>query len=93
LNATKPKGFRRRYTSFQIGKRTPAEFAKQMVQMPGGVSALPPLAADTFEMAKTDDNFHTRCLTGFVRQAGEDCILGIVYLRFPLWSGTNQSLA
>jgi hypothetical protein len=35
--------------------------------MPGVVSSLPPLAADTFEMAKTDDNFHIECLTGFVR--------------------------
>jgi hypothetical protein len=34
--------------------------------MPGVVSSLPPLAADTFEMAKTDDNFHIECLTGFV---------------------------
>ena len=53
-----------------FGKRTPAEFAKQMLQMPGVVSSLLPLAADTFEMAKTDDNFHIRCLTGFVAKGG-----------------------
>jgi hypothetical protein len=29
-----------------------------MLQMPGVVSSFPPLEADAFHMAKTDDNFH-----------------------------------
>src|SRR5208282_6403932 len=45
----------------KIGKRSTAEFAKQMLQMPGVVPSLPPLEADAFHMAKTDDNFHLKC--------------------------------
>jgi hypothetical protein len=45
----------------KIGKLPTAEFAKQMLQMPGVVSSLPPLEADAFHMAKTDDNFHLKC--------------------------------
>jgi len=32
-----------------------------MLQMPGVVSSLPPLEADAFHMAKTDDNSHLKC--------------------------------
>jgi hypothetical protein len=45
----------------KIGKRPTAGFAKQMLQMPGVVSSLPPLEADAFHMAKTDDDFHLKC--------------------------------
>jgi hypothetical protein len=51
----------------KIGKRPTAEFAKQMLQMPGVVSSLPPLEADAFHMAKTDDDFHLKCPTEFAR--------------------------
>jgi hypothetical protein len=51
----------------KIGKRATAEFAKQMLQMPGVVSSLPPLAADASHMAKTDDNFHLKCPIEFAR--------------------------
>jgi hypothetical protein len=39
-----------------------AEFAKQMLHMPGVVRSSPPLAADAFQMAKADDDFHIKCL-------------------------------
>jgi hypothetical protein len=38
-----------------------------MLQMPGVVSSLPPLVADAFHMAKTDDNFHLKCPIEFTR--------------------------
>jgi hypothetical protein len=38
-----------------------------MLQMPGVVSSLPPLEADAFHMAKTDDDFHLKCPTEFAR--------------------------
>jgi hypothetical protein len=42
----------------RISKLAAAEFAKQMLHMPGVVRSSPPFAADTFQMAKTDDNLH-----------------------------------
>jgi hypothetical protein len=51
----------------EIGQRPTAEFAKQMLPMPAVVSSLPPLAADAFYMAKTDDNFHLKCPTELPR--------------------------
>jgi hypothetical protein len=46
----------------RISKLAAAEFAKQMVHMPGVVHSSPPFPADTFQMAKTDDDFHLEYL-------------------------------
>jgi hypothetical protein len=40
------------------GQLAAAEFAKQMLHMPGVVYSSPPFPADTYQMAKTDDDFH-----------------------------------
>jgi hypothetical protein len=42
----------------RISKLAAAEFAQQMLHMPGVVHSSPPFPADTFQMAKTDDDFH-----------------------------------
>ena len=44
-----------------------AEFAKQMLRMPGVVHSSPPFPADTFQMAQTDDDFHFKYLHLFYR--------------------------
>jgi hypothetical protein len=51
----------------RISKLAAAEFAKQMVHMPGVVHSSPPFLADTFQMAKTDDDFHLEYLHLFYR--------------------------
>jgi len=35
-----------------------AEFAKQMLHMPGVIGSFPQLVADAFQMAKANDDFH-----------------------------------
>jgi hypothetical protein len=42
----------------KIDKFAAAEFAKQMLHMPGVVHSSPPLPVDAFQVAKTDDDFH-----------------------------------
>jgi hypothetical protein len=44
-----------------------AKFAKQMLHMPGVGPSSPPLVADTFQMAQTNDNFHLKVPTRVVR--------------------------
>jgi hypothetical protein len=51
----------------RISKLAVAEFAKQMLHMPGVVHSSPPFPADTFQMAKTDDDFHFEHLHLFYR--------------------------
>ena len=46
----------------RISKLAVAEFAKQMLHMPGVIHSSPPFPADTFQMAKTDDYFHCEYL-------------------------------
>jgi hypothetical protein len=43
-----------------MSKLAAADFAEQMLHMPGVVHSSPPFPADTFQMAKTDDDFHNR---------------------------------
>jgi hypothetical protein len=45
-----------------ISKLAAAEFAKQMLHMPGVVHSSPPFPADTFQMAKTDDDLRFKYL-------------------------------
>jgi hypothetical protein len=41
-----------------ISKVAAAEFAKQMLHMPGVIRSFPPHVADAFQMAKANDDFH-----------------------------------
>ena len=51
----------------RISKLATAKFSKQMLHMPGVVHSSPPFPADTFQMAKTDDDFHFEYLHLFYR--------------------------
>ena len=62
----------------RISQLATAEFAKQMLHMPGVVHSPPPFPADTFQMAKTDDDFHFAYLhlfypADFTRLAAPHC--------------------
>jgi hypothetical protein len=45
----------------KIGKCTTAEFAKQVMHMPGIVRPFTPFAPDTFQMSKANDDFQFKC--------------------------------
>jgi hypothetical protein len=51
----------------RISKLAAAEFAKQMLHMPGVVHSSRPFPTDTFQMAKADDDFHFEYLHLFYR--------------------------
>jgi hypothetical protein len=55
----------RRRNRTTISKLAMAELAKQMPHMPGVVHSSPPFPTDTFQMAKTDDDFHFEYLHSF----------------------------
>ena len=51
------------------GKSAAAEFAEQVLQMPGVVHPPTRLAPDAFQMPKADDDFHLRFLVVHSRVA------------------------
>jgi hypothetical protein len=69
---TSPRGLSSLYQfirlrSFRcVSKSATAEFAKQMLHMPGVIHTPPRLAADASQMAKADDDVHFKSLSGFI---------------------------
>jgi hypothetical protein len=61
-----------------------------MLHMPGVVHSSPPFPADTFQMAKTDDDFHCAYLRLFSR--GDFPLLSRAALRLVQRFNTSRSL-